>query len=321
MPIAERSQSRGSQTIPAKFVTAPSTPIGASPIAASLSSGSNIFQDTQTEWPSSPLSPAASEAGGRDAHGVFEAVLALWPIRRLKPTKPSRFRRQSSDVAETNVLHRIPCPQASRSSGPVSNHPSSEERPAYGAVNPYASFWQRRKLGHARRKIASKMRRFWRIASGQGTQNASPRKQHLQFHGSWHCSTYSPNIAVEQNPYFLSLFNNIGLPSCILVLLSDIEENWYGTWRPKLAQFWKSAQFWIIEIGSYILLAPVMIPWEVCAILAISLERMWNAGRGMSRERALMKLRDHTEWIARGGMIGILLGTCMAFTGGARQKR
>jgi len=65
----------------------------------------------------------------------------------------------------------------------------------------------------------------------------------------------------------------------------------------------------------------VLIPWELCAILAISLERMWNAGRGMSRERAMVKLRDHTEWIARSGVIGILLGTCMAFTGGACQKR
>lgn len=253
---------------------------------------------------------------------MFEAVLALWPIRRLKSTKPSKSkRRQSSDAAETSVLRRIPCPQTSGSSGPVSNRPSSEERPAYEAVNSYPSFWQKRRLGRARRKIASKMRRFWRIASGQGTQNVSPRKRPLQFHGSWRCSTYSPNTVVEQNPYFLPLFNNIGLPTCILVLLSDIEENWYGMWHPRLVQFWKSAQFWIIEIGSYILLAPVMIPWEVCAILAISLERMWNAGRGMSRERVLVKLRDHTEWIARGGMIGILLGTCMAFIGGARPKR
>ena len=253
---------------------------------------------------------------------MLEAVLALWPIRQLKSTKPSRLKgRHPSGVAETSVLHRTSCPQTSRCSGPLSNRLSSEGRPACGAVNTYASSWQRRRLGRARRKIASKMRRFWQIASRQGPKNVSPRKWPLQFHGSWRCSTYSPNIVLEQNPYFPPLFNNIPLPSCILVLLSYIEENWYGTWRPRLVQFWKSTRFWIIEIGSYILLAPVLVPWEVCAILAISLERMWNAGRGMSRERALVKLRDHTEWIARGGVIGILLGTCMAFTSGARHKR
>ncbi|RPB20066.1 hypothetical protein L211DRAFT_852676 [Terfezia boudieri ATCC MYA-4762] len=321
LPVAEGSRSRGSQTSPAEFVTAPSSPRAGSP-----PSGLKIFQGTQTEWPSSPPSLEADDAGGRDAggrdaRGVFEAVLALWPIRRLKSTKLSRLKkRQPSDAAETSVLRRIPCPQTS-GSGPVLNRPSSEERPACEAANPYASFWQRRGLGRARRKISSKMRRFWRIASGRGTQNVSPGKRPLQFHGSWRCSSYSPNIVLEQNPYFLPLFNDIGLPSCILVLVSDIEENWYGTWRPRLDHFWKSAQFWIVEIGSYILLAPVMIPWEVCAILAISLERMWNAGRGMSRERVLVKLRDHTGWLASGGMIGIILGTCMAFTGGARQKR
>ena len=227
-------------------------------------------------------------------------------------------RRQPSEVAETSVLRRVPCPQTSGSSGPLSNRPNSEGRPGYGTVN---LLWQRRRLGRARRKIASKMRKFWRIVSGQGTQDVSPRKRPLQFYGSWGCSTYSPNIVVKQNPYFLPLFNNIGAPSCALVLLSDIEENWYGVWRPRLVRCWRSAQFWIVEIGSYILLAPVLIPWELCAILAISLERMWNAGRGMSRERAMVKLRDHTEWIARSGVIGILLGTCMAFTGGACQKR
>lgn len=313
--MIQASGSCVSQSTPAEFVTAPSSP----PTASRCSDLD--FLDFQTNWRiSSPT--LSSETSGHGPRHVSDAVSALWPSNGLRLRRPRKARRHLyTDVVDATTNQGDMSSPRSKGQPPLQSlHPRGEGKPAHETVNPYASQWKRKRLGRAQRKIASNLRRVWRIASGQGAHHECPQKRPLQFYDSWRCSSYSPSTVVERNAFFAPFTNSREFPSCILVLLSDYQENWYGEWRPLLLRFWKNIQFWIIEIGSYLLLVPVLVPWEACAIVAILLERLWNVGRGMSKDRVLVKLRDRTEWVATGGVVRVLVGTCMAFTGGQARR-
>jgi len=85
--------------------------------------------------------------------------------------------------------------------------------------------------------------------------------------------------------------------------------------RILLKQTGKSICFWTVEVGSYILLAPVLIPWEILTLLGLLLLRIWTRCREFQWDTFLIKVRDRSGWIGEGGWVGMAIGLLLG-TGG-----
>lgn len=290
------AMSEGLWTTCSGYVTAPST------APAITQSSDSSFQDAHTIF-YSQTSPDSSHRGDLLEFGVGER-LNHQGFEELAS-------RQNGDARATGfqqggLLHLRPDP-ISDSSSSQSVFVSSED------TTP-ASCWRRKKLRNARRKFVSKFENFWQTAS-DSIQIASPQKiKPLVFHNSWRCNTYQQNHISKKSGFLRYLSTSPHLPTWLIPVVSACQEKWVNSWRPSLCRVWGSTWFWIIEIGSYILVAPILIPWEICAIIGILFVRTWKGAKRMQRDRVLAKLKDNMEWVTRGGVVGVMLGTCMAFT-------
>ena len=330
------SSSRGAATdaelSSGEYVTAPTSPLSP-PMVYQLS---NPSSQTSNHADRSSLSSATLTCSDEmvTTHRLKAAKLIVWPIEQLRPLRAKK--RLAVDSEGPNSPDDTFQDYSEGKRAVVQSNAANIATLHRETLN--VSPREGRRLTRARKKLASQMRRFWRVAaSGRAVENMSTRKRSLQIHDSRRCETYPhkepryKRFRVEevngrwippttQGPNFLRFKIDGFSPTWLLLLVSELEERWDNSWRPGFSRLFRSAQFWIIQIGTYILVAPVLIPWEVCAIVGILVVRIWNSSRDMSRDRILLKLRDSTEWLADDGMIGIIWGTCMAL-GGAFVRR
>ena len=289
------------------YITAPSS------APAVTQSSDSSFQDAQTAFYSRVSSDSLHRGEHGDIHEVSETSLGLGGYGRLGLEGFGELAgRQNGDAATTGfehgeLLHLRP--------GPISD--SSQLAFVNSEDTAPVSCWRRKKLRNVTRGFASKFEKFLRRASNS-IQTASPQKlKPLVFHNSWKCNTYQQGHTTEKSGFLRNFSTNPRLPTWLILATSGYQEKWLNSWHPSLSRIWRSTWFWIIEIGSYILVAPILIPWEVCAIIGILFVRIWKGAKRIRRDRVLTKLRDNMEWVTRGGVVGVMLGTCMAFT--ARQ--
>lgn len=100
--------------------------------------------------------------------------------------------------------------------------------------------------------------------------------------------------------------------------LRSIKSHWTRMkldWRLFVIETGKNISFWTIEVGSYILLAPVLIPWEILTLLGLLLLRIWTRCQEFHLDTFLIKVRDRSGWIGEGGWVGMVIGLLLA-TGG-----
>lgn len=305
----KRAMSEELWTTCSGYITAPSS----TPAIAQSSDSS--FQDTQTTFYSrtSLDSPHRGEYDG--IHEVLKTSLGLGGYERpnLGEFESEEFAgRQNGDVKKITGFQHGELLQLRPD--PISDSPQTAFVNSEDTAP--VSCWRRKKLQNARRKFVSGFERILQTASNS-IQIAPPQKlKPLVFHNSWKCNAYQQNIS-EKSGFLRHLFTSPRLPTWLILVASGCQEKWSNSWRPSLSRVWRSAWFWIIEIGSYILVAPILIPWEVCAIIGILFTHIWKGAKRMRRDRVLTKFRGNMEWVTRGGVVGVMLGTCMAFT--ARQ--
>ncbi|KAI5805510.1 hypothetical protein DFH27DRAFT_374914 [Peziza echinospora] len=272
-----------------------------------------------------------AEPRGDEVAKLFDPVdLPLCSIRQLRPRKsrPSVRQKAQGDGSFTEVFPLGPEDvnpmELELGLAPVENTSgqAARQRFPFGiSVMPTASsskvtwvdMWRKRNPNRTRSNFGSKVRGLWRRATTAGVESVSRGKRRLDLYNSWRCRSYTSSVAQVEgtHPQKKGRRSHGRSNRCISGFMPACRRKWRTKWLPVSRYYLGRVMFWTVEIGTYFLAAPILIPWELCSLVGLLLVRIWRAARDASWDSVCLKVRNHTEWVVNSQLVGIVIGACL----------